>query len=257
MANFPTHIATSALIGAAYGAAGHVGYDVPVPACILAGGLFTIAGVLPDVDSDHAVILRECLTLAAVVTPMMMLDRFRELGWTHETIVLTVSLIYLLIRFGLGEILRRYTIHRGMWHSIPAACIAGLVVYYLCDCPDQRLRLFKSGAMVLGYVWHLILDEIYSFRPERGRLRIRRSFGTAFKLWGTQPIANFMTYSLLGIAIAGTAVVEPPAHSAEGQPYVEVPYDAPPAGQPEQPVYLPPVADPYAPPGYSLTPVPD
>ena len=106
MANFPTHITTGALLGAAYGSAGHLGFDLSVPACVLAGGLCTIGGVLPDVDSDHAVILRESLALLAVVTPMLMIDRFRELGWTHETIFLCVALIYLMIRFGLGEVVR-------------------------------------------------------------------------------------------------------------------------------------------------------
>ena len=33
---------------------------------------------------------------------------------------------YLLVRFGVSELFKRITVHRGMYHSIPAMLIAGL-----------------------------------------------------------------------------------------------------------------------------------
>ena len=197
MANFPTHITTSAVLGATYGTVAHVGYGLPLPSCLLAGGLCTIAGLLPDVDSDNAVILREILAFVAAVIPMLLLDRFRALGWNQESIVVASGVLYVVIRFGVGELIRQMTVHRGMWHSLPAAGIASLVVYYLCDCPDVTMRLFKTGGVTLGFVWHLVLDEVYAVDSGSGRVRVKRSFGTAFKLYGKNPVANVLAYGLL------------------------------------------------------------
>ncbi len=70
-------------------------------------------------DSDNAVVLREILAFVAAVVPMLLLDRFREMLWTQESIVVAAGLIVTIICFGFGEIIRRVTVHRGMWHSIP------------------------------------------------------------------------------------------------------------------------------------------
>lgn len=215
MANFPTHVSTSIALGVGYGAIGHLYYGMPLPSSALAAGLVAIGGILPDIDSDNAVVLRESLTLVAAVTPLLAMDRLHGMNWPQETIVLTAAAMYLGIRFGLGAILRRFTVHRGMWHSIPAAAIAGIIVYFLAASPYTQIRLFKAGAMVLGFVWHLLLDEIYAVEPRLGHVRLKKSFGTAFKFWGTSPIANLCTYGLL---IAATfALSQDPTR---GQPYL-------------------------------------
>ena len=202
MANFPTHITTAGLLGAAYATAGHTVYGMPLQSSILAGGLCAVAGVLPDVDSDNAVILRESLSIVSLLTPLLLLDRFQELGWGNETIVLAVSLGYLIIRFGVGEIIRRLTVHRGMWHSIPAALLAGGVIFYICECSGTSIRYFKSGAVLLGYLWHLLLDEFYSIERKRVGVRLKKSFGTALKLFSSRPSANLISYGLLFAMVA-------------------------------------------------------
>ncbi|HEY6565692.1 MAG TPA: metal-dependent hydrolase, partial [Pirellulaceae bacterium] len=143
MANFPTHVSTSIALGAAYGALGHVSYGMPLPSSALAAGLVAIGGILPDIDSDNAVVLRESLTLVAAVTPLLAMDRLQGMHWPQETIVLASVGMYLGIRFGIGSILKHFTVHRGMWHSLPAAAIAGIVVYFLAGSPNAPIRLFK------------------------------------------------------------------------------------------------------------------
>ena len=64
-----------------------------------------------------------------------------------------------------------------MFHSLPAALIAGELAFLLASGDDVRLRIYKAGAVVLGYVSHLVLDELYSLEWYRGRLRLKRSFG--------------------------------------------------------------------------------
>ncbi len=79
MADFKTHIAVSTAVGVAYGYVGFVRYDFPLESCILAGGLCSVSGMLPDLDSDSGVPIREATSLAAAVVPMLLVDRLRNL----------------------------------------------------------------------------------------------------------------------------------------------------------------------------------
>lgn len=199
MAGFRTHITTSTVLGVGYGVGANLLYDVPVPTCALAAGLCSVSGMLPDIDSDSGVPLRESLAFAAAVVPMLMLERFREWHLAPETIVLAGAAIYLAIRFCLGALLKHYTVHRGMFHSLPAAVIFGEVAFLVCHSEDLRLRLYKAGAVVVGVMSHLVLDEIWSIQFTRGRFRLKKSFGTAIKVWGDNLWANFTTYAKLGL----------------------------------------------------------
>ncbi len=163
-----------------------------------------IAGVLPDVDSDNAVILREVLALVAAIFPMLLLDRFRSWQWSQETIVVASALIYVIVRFGVGGFIRRTTIHRGMWHSLPAAANVGMVVYLLCDGPSEHARWLKTAAVVVGFLWHLVLDEFYAIETTLGRIRLKRSFGTAWKFFGPRQSINFLTYGITATLAALT-----------------------------------------------------
>ena len=223
MANFNTHISTSALLGIGYGAVGHTVYQMPLPASILASGLCTVAGILPDVDADRGHSLREIMAFLAAVIPMLLLDRFRHLGWPHETMVLFAACVYLFVRFGLTKFIQTCTVHRGMWHSIPAAVTAGLVTFWLCDCPEISLQFYKAGAVVAGFMWHLILDEVYAVQARGIRVRAKKSFGTALKMFSKSPWANISMYGGLFAMIAivmNERNVFHPAASTTPQPEV-------------------------------------
>jgi len=197
MADFRTHISTSSFIGIGYGVAGYFGLQAPLSTCILSGGLCSIAGMLPDLDSDSSVPVREITSLAACVVPMLMIDRFQHLGLSYEMMVLAGGLLYFAIRFGIAEIFKRYTVHRGMWHSLPAAATAGLLAFLVCSCDDPMLRWYKAIAVMIGFLSHLVLDELWSIDIRRGRLRFKKSFGTACKLWSNSTWANISTYGKL------------------------------------------------------------
>lgn len=196
MADFKTHITVSTLAGIGYGAGAHFAYDVPMTTCILAGGLCSVSGMLPDVDSNSGVPLRESLAFAAAVVSMMMVDRFQQLGLSAEMIVLAGGAVYLAVRFGFGEFLRRYTVHRGMFHSIPAAIVAGELAFLLAS-GDVAMRSYKAGAVAAGYLVHLLLDEFFSVEWYHGRMRFKKSFGTALKMFGGDWGPNLSTYAKL------------------------------------------------------------
>jgi hypothetical protein len=207
MAGFQTHIAASTITGVGYGVWGyHCG--APLETCLLAGGLCSVSGMLPDLDSDSGRPVQEMSSFAAAVMPMLMLDRFSTLGWSHEMMVLAGALIYAAVRFGVAELFKRYTVHRGMWHSLPACLACGLLAFVIVSGPDIAIRLFKAGAVTLGFLSHLVLDEIWSFQLRSGKLNVKKSFGTALKFFGKDRTANLVMSGLLSV-LALAAVGDP------------------------------------------------
>ena len=197
MAGFKTHITTSTILGIGYGAGAFGYYHLPATTCILAGGLCGVSGMLPDLDSGPGRPLRESMAFAAAVVPMAMVDRFRTMGLDLESIVLIGGAIYLLIRFGLAALVRHYSVHRGMFHSLPAAAIAAEVVFLVFEKDSITLRYFVAGGALLGFMSHLILDEIWSIEFKRGMPHLKSSFGTAMKFWGPAMGPNLLTYAML------------------------------------------------------------
>jgi membrane-bound metal-dependent hydrolase YbcI (DUF457 family) len=196
MAGFKTHITVSSVIGVGYGWAACHYYGVPWPADVLAAGLCGVSGMLPDLDSDSGTPLRESVAFAASVIPIMLMPRFQHMQMPHESMILAGGAVYLFVRFGLAGLLRRCTAHRGMFHSLPAAAVSGEIAFLLCTGEDVRLRGYKAAAVVLGYVSHLVLDEMWSIRWMHG-LRPKHSFGSALKLYGRSVWANVVVFAIL------------------------------------------------------------
>ncbi len=200
MAGFKMHIGTSTVLGVAYGAAAFGLKYEPWPSCVVAAGLCSVAGMMPDLDSGPGRPLRESLAFAAAVVPMLMVDRFEHLGMSLELMTAVSGIIYVAIRFGLAWLLRHYTVHRGMFHSIPACAIAAELAFLVCgESEPLAIRYFKAGAVVLGFMSHLVLDEIYSVEFKYGLPHLKKSFGTAIKFWGDNMWANISCYAKLAL----------------------------------------------------------
>ncbi len=198
MAGFKTHITTSSLLGVGYTGVG-LTLGIPLDSALIAGGLCGIGGMLPDIDSDSGIPFRESTGFAAAIVPMLLLERFQSLGFNHEHLVLATAGLYLFVRFGVARMLAKYTVHRGMFHSLPAVAIFTGVAFLLCGTSGLQLRYFKAGGVLLGVMSHLILDEIYAIDWKQGRLK--KSFGTALKLWGSNWWGNISAYGKLAIVV--------------------------------------------------------
>ncbi len=211
MADFKSHITGSTIVGVGYGYWGVMSQGISLENGMLAAGLCSVSGMLPDLDSDSGVPLRETTMFVAAIVPMLMIDRFRDLGLSHEAMALAAMLVYIFIRFVAVEFFRRYTVHRGMWHSIPAAFSAGLLAYLLMPCLSESIRIYKSSAVLLGFMVHLTMDEIWSIQV-RGGIRLKKSFGTALKFFGGNVLANVSVYAkfflLLYLAWGDHAIVD-------------------------------------------------
>jgi hypothetical protein len=117
--------------------------------------------------------------------------------------------LYLFIRFGVTNMVRKYTVHRGMFHSIPAGLIFAGVAFLIAGSSDLNIRYYKAGGVLAGFMSHLLLDEIYSFEWKSGRWHIKKSFGTALKIWGDDAWANFSTYAKL--VVVGAIILSEPS----------------------------------------------
>jgi hypothetical protein len=205
MAGFRMHVGTSTALGCGY-AGMLTAHGVPANSAVISGAMCGFAGMLPDLDSDFGVPLREVMSFTAATIPVLMVNRFAALGMGFDTMALASVAMYLLVRFGIGGMIRKFTVHRGMFHSLPAMLICGGLAYLLCGGSQAALSGFKAGGVMIGYLSHLVLDEIYSIEFASGRWRMKKSFGTAMKLWGDNHWANTAAYSklaLVGMTILG------------------------------------------------------
>jgi hypothetical protein len=205
MANFKTHVSFSTLLGSGYAGLGFV-YGVPWDTALVAGGLCGLSGMLPDIDSDHGIPLRETMAFSAGILPMLLVDRFQAMELHHDTMVLLAMSLYFIVRFGFAKVISRLSVHRGMFHSIPAGLIFAGAAFLVCGYNDLNMRYFKAGAVFVGFLSHLLLDEIYSV--DAMHFRIKKSFGTAMKFWGQSTWANLATYVGL-FAVIGMILGEP------------------------------------------------
>ncbi len=202
MAGFKTHITVSGLLGVAAGVYGSWQWQLDWGPVCLAAGLTTLGGMLPDLDSDSGVPVRELFGLAGACIPVLLLNRLRRAELTHDQMLVILLGVYLFIRYGLAEFFKRVTVHRGMFHSIPALAITGLIVYLLYDHDDRHVRWYLAGGAMLGFLSHLVLDELYAV-DLRGLVPRLNSFaGSALKLFSPSWTANAFTYAVLFVLAA-------------------------------------------------------
>ncbi|MEX0611393.1 MAG: metal-dependent hydrolase [Pirellulales bacterium] len=201
MAGFRMHVTTSAVLGCGYAGVGHVAYGVPLDTAVVAGAMCGFSGMLPDLDSDYGVPLRETMAFTAAIVPMLLVGRFETLALSHDAMVLVAVSMYLFVRFGITNIVRKYTVHRGMFHSVPAGLIFTGIAFLVCGTAPLEIRCYKAGGVLAGFMSHLLLDEIYAVQWKGGRWRFKKSFGTALKFWGDDGWANFSTYAKLAIVV--------------------------------------------------------
>jgi len=164
--------------------------------------------MLPDLDSGEGIPLRESAAFAAALVPMLMIQRFQQWGLPIEGIILASAAIYVAVRYGLAWLIENFSKHRGMLHRVPAAAIAGQVTFLAFASSEPLHRYFVAGAVVLGFLSHLVLDEIWAVRQGLFGPKVKKSFGTALKFAGPELWPTLVAYGLvlaLGAIAAGDA----------------------------------------------------
>ncbi len=197
MADFGTHITVSTLCGVGYGAAVVNPGGLSTETGLLCAGVTAIGGMLPDLDSDSGVPVREVSGLAAAVVPLLLAPRLYAMGRSQEGVLAVMGAMYLVIRYGGSEVIKKMSVHRGMFHSIPGMAVAGLLVYLQYQSPDVRIRLALAAGVMLGYLSHLVLDELYSVDFNGVRLRLNHFAGSALKFASPSWLGTSICYGLL------------------------------------------------------------
>ncbi len=198
MAAFRQHILFSSTLGAGYAlAAGRLGVEW-TPA-MLSGALCGVAGMLPDLDSDSGRPARELFGVLAAVSPLLLLHRLEDAGLSPEGVILAAVVLYLAMRFGIAWIFHRLTVHRGMFHSLPAALIAAETTFLAHNSLERDGRLVLAGAVFVGFLSHLVLDACYDLRLPGRRYNPRSAAGSPLKLFSGSIPATLFTWSALAL----------------------------------------------------------
>jgi hypothetical protein len=73
--------------------------------------------------------------------------------------------------------------------------IFAAIAYLIYPSHNHVLRVWMAGAITVGCLTHLVLDECFSV-DLRGQ-RLKRSFGTAVKLWAPSLFSTVASYLVL------------------------------------------------------------
>lgn len=217
MAGFRMHVGVAATIGVGYGYFLHKGIGCHWESGVLCTTLTAVGGMLPDLDSDTGRPVREIFGLAAAVVPLVAMPRLTQLGLSPEGVLASLVLSYLFVRYGLAWLFNQFSVHRGMFHSIPAMLISGLAVYLGYHTDNYRLRMELAVGVMLGFLSHLILDEIYSVDFNGIRLTVKKSSGSALKFFSDSLPATTVCYTILG-ALLYVGYLDWKSHVDAGQP---------------------------------------
>jgi hypothetical protein len=225
MASFRGHLAFSASLGAAFGGLSYwqLGYDWGTAS--LAAGLTAVGGMMPDLDSDSGVPVREMFGLAAVFIPLVLLRRLIHSGLEPEQILVVLGVIFISVRYGFSRLFKRFTVHRGMFHSIPAMLIAGMLTFLGYHHEFLGPRLLLAIAVMMGFLSHLLLDELYAVDFRGLKPKLNQFAGSALKFASKSRWATAITYVLL-VILSGLVFIEVkprPENETQPTPMIAVP----------------------------------
>ncbi|MEO1958574.1 MAG: metal-dependent hydrolase [Nautiliaceae bacterium] len=188
MANFKTHLGVAAVVS---GGGALLLYDkVGVKDALFLFVSGCIGGILPDIDHDNSIPLRILQNISTLFVVFFVFLFFYDK--VNSLMLLIFMITGYIGSFLLFYIFKKFTTHRGIIHSISFGVLLALLFNFVIFevSNNQKLSLLAGFFLFLGYVTHLILDEIYSI-DFMGR-RIKKSFGSALKLKGENQLLNLI-----------------------------------------------------------------
>ncbi len=202
MANFKMHtFVASAISGiaAVTALAGGLASANEVPVHFMMG---VIGGLLPDIDSDNSTPVKLFFNFLAFGCAFVALFSWAD-RYSITELLLLWGAVFFAVRYLVFELFTRLTHHRGVFHSLLAAvffaCLVSSVSYHFLE--NGARAAWLSGLFVfMGYVVHLLLDELYSV--DLLNTKVKRSFGSALKVMNLRNI-----WASLFLALATAAIL--------------------------------------------------
>lgn len=196
MANFRSHITGGVLTSATLVTLNNDELSNSILATPLLVSFCIMGSVTPDLDADKGrpveIVFRFIGLSLSVVFTLMTHGSLSPDVWFGS-----ILMILFLSRFLLRPLFEKFTVHRGIFHSIPMALLmtSSLVLFFEGYTP--RTNWLIGLYFCAGYVTHLVMDEIWSI--DLIGLRVKRSFGTALKLSGKSASLTFVLYLVSGL----------------------------------------------------------
>lgn len=156
-------------------------------------------GMAPDLDHDQGISLRYSFRLISITAPSIILWRHPEFRDSIQEAMLyffaMAGILYIPIQF----LFKKLTIHRGIFHSVPAIIIYGEIFFLMVGKRTEDLPFQKSAAIIasLGYLTHLLLDEYSSLDFNGQRFKVKRSLGTAIDFFKPNRQVTVIAYLLM------------------------------------------------------------
>jgi len=183
MADYATHLGWGT-IGAGLAASATYAADIVPSANLLT---LTVAGlvgsVLPDIDLEKAVPSRLLFTGLGFLLAFIALFNFKASYSIIELWIIWFG-VFASIRYGAYNVFHHTAVHRGIFHSLLAGLFFMTVTAILAAYAlgyDPVVAWMAGLFVMLGYIIHLLLDEVYAV--DFAGARLKRSFGSALKLF--------------------------------------------------------------------------
>jgi hypothetical protein len=209
MAGYKAHFAFGVLTAACVAVAMLVISWVSLTVMPLVFLLAVIGSMLPDIDSDTGLPVRLLFGTLAVATiglALFYMMNSTATSWLQQGLIGVGAGLF--VYFIIGGIFKHFTEHRGVFHSIPAALVMGLVAMSVSGLLGigEKMVLVVGLAITAGYLSHLVLDEINSTVNLSGiPFKPKKSLGTALKLTGGSKMMTTAIYIALVVFLVMNA----------------------------------------------------
>lgn len=159
MAKLQSHFTLTTAVAIAYAAVGVSGLHIPLDTVLLGSVIFVIGGALPNVDEGNGPSAREFGGILAAVSPLMLFSLFPSMQRHGVSQVALISVFtYVVCRVVIARGLQNYTVHRGVFHSLPAAVLTFEAIYLIFLGLPFLERFYLAFGGFAGFLTHLIHD---------------------------------------------------------------------------------------------------
>jgi len=183
MASFEQHINGAVIATGIIIVPLHTASIIDITQSLIVLSLGIIGGVLPDLDSDNSKPIQIFFKIISIFLPLIII----------LSIPNNLSLLYLIaywlisifiLRLTLFQLFISFTTHRGIFHSIPMGVLFAqitMLIFYKVFYFNITFSTIAGIFLLFGFLIHLLLDEFVSINVLG--VRMKKSFGTAFKLY--------------------------------------------------------------------------
>jgi hypothetical protein len=196
MANFKVHVTTAAVISLVASLAIYSSGLVSIEQTLFLALIGTGGGILPDIDSDNSKSIKIIFSFLGVCSSLMLL--FLSLPSLGILLALfNAAATYFFITTTIKKIFCKYSVHRGVIHSVPIGLLISLsiIVCGILITGNILISWICGIFLLLGFMIHLVLDEICSV--DLAGIRLKKSFGTALKLFSKKNIIVYIFVYIL------------------------------------------------------------